>query len=169
MANDPTMQAKADLIYAILSMDSYNRGYGFGISGLDQPILDANGNISNTVAVGDFVVSSQSQIQPSSDAFNSGFYAIAYNNATTGQTIIAYRGTDSATGSATSGGSDVWPGYGIALGLTNSAQGDLALKFYKAVDTASVTDLTLTGHSLGSGLTFCAGANDNQITMGRAA
>jgi hypothetical protein len=26
MSNDP----KADLIYAILSMDSYNRGYGFG-------------------------------------------------------------------------------------------------------------------------------------------
>jgi hypothetical protein len=31
MSNDP----KADLIYAILTMDSYNRGYGSGISNLD--------------------------------------------------------------------------------------------------------------------------------------
>ncbi len=31
MSNDP----KIDLIYAILAMDSYNRGYGSGITGLD--------------------------------------------------------------------------------------------------------------------------------------
>jgi hypothetical protein len=30
MSNDP----KADLIYAILAMDSYNRGYGSGITEL---------------------------------------------------------------------------------------------------------------------------------------
>lgn len=32
MANDP----KGDLIYAILSMDSYNRGYGKGILDLNE-------------------------------------------------------------------------------------------------------------------------------------
>jgi hypothetical protein len=29
MSNDP----KADLIYALLTLDSYNRGYGVGIAG----------------------------------------------------------------------------------------------------------------------------------------
>lgn len=38
MANDP----KADLIYAILALDSYNRGYGSGIT-----LLDENGKVGN--------------------------------------------------------------------------------------------------------------------------
>jgi hypothetical protein len=32
MSSDP----QADLIYAILTMDFYNRGYGSGIAGLDR-------------------------------------------------------------------------------------------------------------------------------------
>lgn len=32
MTEDPKAQAQADLIYAILTKDSYNRGYGSGIS-----------------------------------------------------------------------------------------------------------------------------------------
>jgi hypothetical protein len=37
-----TNDAKTDLIYAILAMDSYNRGYGFGISS-----LPSSGNIGS--------------------------------------------------------------------------------------------------------------------------
>jgi hypothetical protein len=117
MSDDYKTQAQADLIYAILTLDSYDRGYG-------SAIISANGGLGETGSIGNF------QIRPfnlgEQDGWQSaGFYAIAYNNATAGQTVIAYRGTDSATGSATSGGSDVWQGYGIALGQTNSAQGDL--------------------------------------------
>lgn len=35
MSDDPIEQAKADLNYAILTMDSYNRGYGSGITNLN--------------------------------------------------------------------------------------------------------------------------------------
>lgn len=107
MSSDPKNQAQADLIYAILTLDSYDRGYG-------SAIVSANGGLGETGNIGDF------QIRP----FNlgeqagwqaAGFYAIAYSGAATGQTVIGYRGTDSPFGSATSGGGDVLNGYGIAL------------------------------------------------------
>jgi len=68
MSNDP----KADLIYAILSMDSYNRGYGSGISGLDQS--------SKTELGGWEVVQNADDSQTTKIAFNAEFYAIAYQN-----------------------------------------------------------------------------------------
>jgi hypothetical protein len=42
MANDP----KTDLIYAILTMDSYNRGYGSGIKDLGTGASVRIGNYS---------------------------------------------------------------------------------------------------------------------------
>lgn len=62
MSGDP----QADLIYAILGMDSYNRGYGSGINGLDP---------SGTV--GSYTVSTEID---QTGWFNAGFYAIAYKN-----------------------------------------------------------------------------------------
>ena len=44
MSNDP----KSDLIYALLTMDSYNRGYGTGITDLKNNI-----NVSN---IGNFTI-----------------------------------------------------------------------------------------------------------------
>jgi hypothetical protein len=80
MANDP----KADLIYAILSMDSYNRGYGSGIK-----------NLGNSGFLGSWELLPDAENRPTiTGAFNAGFYAIAYKNTTTGETVISYRGTD---------------------------------------------------------------------------
>lgn len=57
-----------DLFLAILSMDSYNRGYGQGITGL-----------SNTGLIGNASILSQSDIRPGFTAVNASFYAIAYD------------------------------------------------------------------------------------------
>jgi hypothetical protein len=79
MSNDP----KADLIYAILAMDVYNRGYDSGISNLDEE--------GEFAKIGGYsIIQEISQ----SDWFNTGFYAIAYKHDTTGKIIISYRGTD---------------------------------------------------------------------------
>ena len=53
MSEDTVTKAKADLIYAILTMDSYNRGYGSGITGLLDDIDTKIGNflIKATVPV----------------------------------------------------------------------------------------------------------------------
>jgi hypothetical protein len=75
-------QLKIDLFYAILAMDSYNRGDGSGISGLDE-----TGKIGN-VTIREFKVEEQEGWQ------DAGFYAIAYKNIDTGEVVIAYRGTD---------------------------------------------------------------------------
>ena len=73
---------KSDLIHAILSMDSYNRGYGSGINGLD---------VSGTI--GQFSLRAANP-QEQLDWFNAGFYAIAYRNTATNEVVISYRGTD---------------------------------------------------------------------------
>jgi hypothetical protein len=76
-----------DLFLAILAMDSYNRGYGAGISGLNE-----NGDIGNaTIRV--FSVDEQDGWQAA------GFYAIAYDMTgvagfTADERVISYRGTD---------------------------------------------------------------------------
>ncbi len=78
MSNDP----KTDLIYAVLAMDSYNRGYGSGISGL----LD-----NTTSEIGGYTIYDS---KGDAQAFNVGFYAIAYRNTATNEVVISYRGTD---------------------------------------------------------------------------
>ena len=78
MSND----AKGDLIYALLALDSYNRGYGAGINGLTE-----------NDTVGTWSISTTSTDEFQQDAFNAGFYAIAYRN-TANEVVISYRGTD---------------------------------------------------------------------------
>ena len=150
MSNDP----RTDLIYAILTMDSYNRGYGSGITGLNDTGSSAKiGNYSIRATTG----------AERSGWFDAGFYAIAYKKGS--ETIIAYRGTDNKgfSDSDTIGGSDPNNGYGIAFGLTGNGpvtygtqQGKLAAAFYRAVtgnqDGATSGNVTVTGHSLGGGL-----------------
>jgi hypothetical protein len=149
MNNDP----KADLIYAILAMDSYNRGYGFGITN-----LLTSGKIGNYTIDKDSSILLENGIRKD---FTAGFYAIAYRNGT--DTVISYRGTDTNTDSATQGGSDARNGYGIALGATPDSvfnvatrQAELAAEFYQAVtgntDAQRAEGTVLTGHSLGGGL-----------------
>ena len=85
------MTISKDLFLAILSMDSYNQGYGKGIDHgktqigaatkvSDSVILDTPGNVDVAQAA--------------------GFYAIAYDvdgsgpSGLAGKTVISYRGTD---------------------------------------------------------------------------
>ena len=155
MSNDP----KTDLIYAILAMDSYNRGYGAGINGL----LDTTSSKIGSYTVYDSKGDAQ--------AFTAGFYAIAYQSGD--DFVISYRGTDNKGifDSEQLGGSDPLFGYGLALGWTGfqdynssslneariTTQSRLAADFYRAVtdvatDGVAAVNVTLTGHSLGGGL-----------------
>lgn len=90
----------ANLFKAILSMDSYNRGYNTGIdfrlkdaSGL--PIVDSDtiytdGTGTHNIRIGNATVSAT---RGQAEAQAVGFYGIAYQM-NTGEKIIAYRGTD---------------------------------------------------------------------------
>lgn len=91
------MAISQDLMLAILSMDTYNRGYGAGVSdgnhvvdGIDHGLGDAINTQIRTATISSF-----SSSDPNSDAVAAGFYAIAYT--WNGQTVISYRGTDTGS------------------------------------------------------------------------
>ncbi|MBL4589096.1 MAG: hypothetical protein JKY11_03325, partial [Alphaproteobacteria bacterium] len=135
-----------ELFKAVLSMDSYNRGYNESIilssdvdnyTGYAQIIFD-----SETLGLD----GSQNRLDE-----NSSFYGIAYDLGS--EITISYRGTDSSLDSVY--------GYKTSVGNANSPQALLAYDFYNEVATASnggnpIDPLTpvisLTGHSLGGGL-----------------
>jgi Ca2+-binding RTX toxin-like protein len=157
MSGDP----QADLIYAILALDSYNRGYGSGITGLNDDVGTKLGNFSINAHVND-------ELNPDlNPALEDGFYGIAYRNGD--QVIVSYRGTDfnldplstTPTYDGQKGGSDLVNGYGLALGVTDVPQATLAQEFEQAVASADYgqpVTITLTGHSLGGGLAGYIGA-----------
>jgi hypothetical protein len=135
-------------------MDSYNRGYGAGISdgGENDPDgLGMEGSIGNaTIKTLDELGISQADYAAWQAA---GFYAVAYE--WNGQTVISYRGTDELNPFAS--GNDITNGWVSATGTLND-QAQLALDFYSAVTGQSVFDpntpqnVVVTGHSLGGGL-----------------
>ena len=160
----------SDLYKAILSMDSYNRGYNpsvkfgnlVGSASVDAPGTGI-GNAKVFRANGD----------PS--AQNIGFYGIAYqikdDNGNVTDTVISYRGTDSLFGDVGHFflNGDVRNGFDIGAGdATNSPQGNMAIQFYNTIidevygisadPHSSALNVSLTGHSLGGGL---GGVNDN--------
>lgn len=157
MAIDPT----SDLFKAILSMDSYNRGYG---SSLDFNIYDENGNIvipsdaSGTMLGSVEILASSSTILADSD-LAIGFYALAYQLPDDSVTI-SYRGTDGPP-------LDAENGFGVGAGLVWTAQSEMAFDFYTAVADSmagisgsppQAANISLTGHSLGGGLAGLVGA-----------
>jgi hypothetical protein len=131
MISDP----KTKLLIAILSMDSYNRDYGAGISGLGG----AGSKIGSAIL----------QATPAginTDTWQStGFYAAAYT--TPDGTVISYRGTDAAP--------DYTKGWPIAAGdIGSDTQAPQSLAFYEAVtgktySQGAAPNVILTGHSLG--------------------
>ncbi|WP_156892485.1 hypothetical protein [Salaquimonas pukyongi] len=140
------MSISPDLMYAILSMDVYNRGYGEGIEGL--------GGLG--ASIGTATITQQSDTGVNDPEVAAGFYAVAYE--WNGETVISYRGTDNDTFSSDpeSGGSDVLNGW-ISGGGYPTGQSELAFEFYEAATGADAfdgiaQDVTLTGHSLGGGL-----------------
>jgi hypothetical protein len=82
------MTISKDLFLAILSMDSYNRGYNQGITGL--------GGVGSSI--GNAVISSQSDTASGSTGVNAGFYAIAYDTS-----LVSGNYGDSALNHSSSG------------------------------------------------------------------
>jgi hypothetical protein len=76
------MTISVELSYAILALDSYNRGYNFGVPGL--------GGIGSQV--GNYTLVMQSETLSTSPEVAASFYAAAYLNG--GNIVISYRGTD---------------------------------------------------------------------------
>ena len=84
------MTTSTELMYAILAMDSYNRGYDAVINGLSE-------NSHTTVKIGDAtIIYNLIDAGIRAEAIAAGFYAIAYSYK--GETVISYRGTDGAYG-----------------------------------------------------------------------
>jgi Ca2+-binding RTX toxin-like protein len=142
---------------AILSMDSYNRGY-------NQSIQLAGTSIGNATIIKDSESLGTNASNQRLDE-SVGFYAIAYNY--NGSKVISYRGTDDFDGAADLFTSkDAAYGWILGGGSTTSSQGKMAVQFYK--DVAGVgtdprtADISLTGHSLGGGLAGYVGALYNK-------
>lgn len=136
---------------AILAMDAYNRGYGAGIK---LPVKDEAGNY---IQIGSATISLD---RNDSIAQSIGFYAIAYNYS--GGTIISFRGTDNTVPTIENPiPDDIYHGWPLGGGNTNSEQGRMAIEFYQAVAGSGnwlSANISLTGHSLGGGLAGYVGA-----------
>jgi hypothetical protein len=141
------MAISKDLFLALMSLDSYNRGYGAGIEGLGGAGTQiGNATILNVALPG----ASQT----------TGFYASAYSlnsavgDLASGSKIISYRGTNAdSIGPALQ---DIAFGWVTGAGL-GAAQAIQAAEFYTAVTGQSIhagvsANTVLTGHSLGGGL-----------------
>jgi hypothetical protein len=154
------MTISNDLLLAILSMDAYNRGYNSGLG-------DGNVGLGLTGRIGNAVIGpNSSNLDPPGSVGRdsaSSFYAQSYT--LNGRTIIAYRGTDTEFRD----GADR-PAFTMGAGNYATAQGNLAIDFYKAINggsTATNSNITVTGHSLGGGLAGYVGANDNAAALQR--
>ena len=124
------MTISKDLFLAILSMDSYNRGYDVGIQGLGG----LNSEIGNARII------SQSDTINGSAGVSAGFYGLAYNTSSvsgfsSGEKTVAYRGTNADTVANLL--TDAWNGYGVGAGSPAGKQAELALGFYQNIAGAS--------------------------------
>jgi hypothetical protein len=162
------MTLNRDLFLAILSMDSYNRGYGRGIN-FGQNTGQASRNEVGSRLGNATILRDANDAEGKAQA--AGFYAIAYqvsgvSGIADGTTVIAFRGTDTAGGALLT---DVFNGWSLGGGLP-STQSDLMIKFYQAVARSQgvtedwrTANITTTGHSLGGGLAGLVGANDDAV------
>ena len=137
-----------DLFKAILAMDSYNRGYLPGISGL--------GGVNT--GLGSARIIRESDTLDTSAEFAAGFYAVTYQ-LQSGERAISFRGTDVDIFSVSGLTTDVWNGYGVATGRPHGKQAKMALEYYQT-DAQGVAgaNISLTGHSLGGGLAGLVGS-----------
>jgi hypothetical protein len=81
------MTISQDVVYAILALDSYNRGYGEGVPDL--------GGLNS--AIGNYTIVDQSDTEEGSVGVAASFYAAAYKDSS-GDIVISYRGTDNPLG-----------------------------------------------------------------------
>jgi hypothetical protein len=160
------MTLNRDLFLAILSMDSYNRGYGVGVKKLSE---------TGTLGGATLLAATAEQQRGWQAA---GFYALAYDMTgvsgfAAGERVISYRGSDNIEKQTAvinflakfpyligSGfnilptDDDVTNGYGVAFGYPDGIQARLSIEFFRAVAGATLEEanITVTGHSLGGGL-----------------
>ena len=83
-----------DLYLAILSMDSYNRGYGRGLKFDPKDMSVVSNEIGNRIGRAKIVLQDTSE-----GALAAGFYALAYDmtgvsDFANGELVISYRGTN---------------------------------------------------------------------------
>lgn len=131
------MTTSRNLMYAILSMYAYNRGYGAGLSdnfnpinGADQDGLGENGPIGTAQLISrESLGIGETQYQQWKDA---GFYAVSYS--WNGQTIVAFRGTDNRD--ISNSASDIYNTWPMGGGDYSVIQGQLATSFLRAVPDA---------------------------------
>ncbi|WP_299862490.1 hypothetical protein [uncultured Hoeflea sp.] len=142
------MTISNDLFLAILSMDSYNRGYDAGITGLG----------GEGARIGAATITKDAeQLLSAGEAEAAGFYAIAYkitdagvDGLSDGDVVISYRGTDVLWHELPFVDLPIWSGD------YDEPQLELAAKFYQSVATPAngappSGAIELTGHSLGGG------------------
>jgi hypothetical protein len=108
------MSFNSSVFRAILAMDSYNRGYGAGVSGLSQ---------ANETRIGTAKI-----IKNGDDAEGlaqaAGFYALAYD--WNDEKIISYRGTNADFGQSPAGFlsspgfRDIWNGWSLGAGFARA-------------------------------------------------
>ena len=107
------MTISVELSYTILALDSYNRGYNFGVPGL--------GGIGSQL--GNKTLIMQSETLSTSPEVAANFYAVAYQESPN-NIVISYRGTDDPVSDSVG-----WSG---GAGF-QTAQAELAAKFYYQV------------------------------------
>lgn len=62
---------------------------------------------------------------------------------------------------------EIWTGYGVAAGTPSGRQAELAIRFYKSFLNQGISNITVTGHSLGGGLAGLVGKE--RLAAARAA
>jgi hypothetical protein len=110
------MTISRDLFLSILALDSYNCGYGAGVSGLGE---------TPQTQIGNATVSASSLEAGKAK----GFYGIAYE--WEGKKVISYRGTDNygLTTDPAAGATDLLNGWTAGLGYTGASQLGMAAEF----------------------------------------
>ena len=81
------MPTDRGVFLSLLALDSYNRGYGANVAGLETPTLDRNGDPVEDIRLGNARIMSDSVSVLGPAAEDAGFYAIAYE--WNGETIIS--------------------------------------------------------------------------------
>lgn len=129
----------ADLMDAILAMNAY----------------DASGTTG--IITGSTIGNWSSIRQDSIPGQN--YFAVVYQDGS--NYTISYRGTTNLLGDDISGffGSDVWNGYATGVGSPASNDSTEAIQLYQSVlaQAGSISNITLTGHSMGGGLAGLVG------------
>jgi hypothetical protein len=141
------------LMFAILSMDVYNRDSNNTPAVIYGALNASAGSANGPVSLGNARLISTSYNDTTL------FGAASYN--VSGQIVVAYRGTvfDSFWHEA-------WNGYGVGAGSPTGPQAQEAITFYQKVANSlpnfngnyATANIMLTGHSLGGGLAGFIGA-----------